>query len=614
MMLKNGSFEDGWIDVPAGSTINQEPKYWRLSWKAVGAPLTSIEPDLPGDTESVVQTVPECVHKLAIQLPPNERPTGADPLIIDGRTVYKVFAAYGAFAARLEATIVAEPGAVVSVTVPVRVHQHGNGDYGAAYWRAALGATVGDWLTFKRDFDDRTWTRCSLKARVPESGLMTLSIEFESHTIAGIDFFIDDVRAEVVDEPQPEPNPRRGAPREQYHRVYWFIPQHATLDQMRQACELAYPTRGTVGFSADDAGIGDLDERDVHVLWFSDGDWDRDALDDFFARYYPGVSVTHEALFDPTEPEKPPPEQSFYSSNGIGLHLVFAKEGWLEYLRRGRPRLVKVFSAGDAYRAKRANPDCIVIWRRYVPNDGEWINGAHGPIPDAARKFLGLYFSEAQAAAQAFGISEADLWCHIDVIESINEVIGTFDPETPRAVDFDVEFADLVYLYMDKTRAGILTIPVGNPHESEVEELLPAAEIAHEQGHYLAPHAYWTANPSHCWLEDKWEWHAGRFAQWDKVFVGHRFYPRYYFGEIGAVYSETGDDMHSGKGWRSAYGDFDLYIERLARYNELLAKWNAAHGNRALGGTVFTYSGWGWDDFAWSPDEQERLTRWAEGV
>lgn len=605
-MLQNGSFEDGWLDIPAGATLNQEPIGWRITWLQPGQPLRHCE-DLPGDTEATARTVPECVHKLADQLPPHEQPGGSDPLILDGETVYKVFAAYGSFSARLSQVLRVEPGALVTVTVPVRVHQHGNGDYGAAYWHVELGASASSWLTFKRDFDDRVWTTVSITARALDDGTLPLVITFESHTIAGIDFFIDNVTA-TVQKPEPQ---CRGLPREQYARVYNVVPQDVTLERFLEIARIAWE-RGhqTVGGSYDDAGVGDLDDRTA-VLWDIPQS-ERQTYIDWYAEHYPGVRVVFEGE---SNGSVEPPAELFYSDNGIGLHVIFGKEGWLEYLQRGRPRLVKVFSAGDAYRAKLANPQCRVIWRHYVPNDGEWINGAHGPIPDAAAKFMGLYLAEARAAAQAFGISEADLWAHIDVIESINEVIGTFDPETPRAVEFDVTFAELVNDRLDATRAGILTIPVGNPHESEVEKLLPAAEIASKQGHYLAPHAYWTANPSHCWLEDKWQWHAGRFTQWDEVFVEHKFYPRYYFGEIGAVYSVTGDDMSSGRGWRSCYGgDFDRYIERLARYNELLADWNATHGNRALGGTVFTYSGWGWDDFTWTPEQQERLTRWAEGL
>jgi len=616
-MLKNGSFEGGWIDVPAGSTINQEPKHWRLSWRTVGAPLTSIEPDLPGDTESVVQTVPECVHQLASQLPPRERPTGEDPLILDGRTVYKVFAAYGAFSARLEATIEAEPGAVVSVTVPVRVHQHGNGDYGAAYWRATLGATVGAWLTFKRDFDDCAWTRCSLQARLPESGLLTLAIEFESHTIAGIDFFIDDVRAEVVDEPQPEPNPCRGAPREQYHRVYWLLPQHATLEQFKQACELAYPTRGTVGFSADDAGIGDLNGRDVRVLWFSGGDWDRDALDDFFARYYPGVSVVHEALFDPTEPEKPPPEPEPYrlrSRNLIGLHAGFYGEKTMDYIIRARPTCQKFFSAGDCYAAKEIAPNMITVWRKYVGNEKGRI-WEHQTIRDAAIWYMDQYSLEIEAAARGLEVSVADVLAGIDAIESLNETIGSFEPDLlQQVVEFDVLFAEELHRrYGDALRPVLLNGAIGNPHESEVHYLVPAAEAVVKYNGFIGYHCYWTHNEERSFLEEHWRYHAGRWTEWDKVFTAAGLHPRYLSTEGGIVYAHDGENYESGRGWR-ACGSFEVYLRDIDLFNRKAWEWNAQHANRFAGLTLFCYPFWGWDSFVLGDGDVDALIAWAEGL
>lgn len=55
----------------------------------------------------------------------------------------------------------------------------------------------------------------------------------------------------------------RGQPRMQYSRRYVLLPQDVTLALALAAMEGAYPKRMTVGFSADDAGIGNLDSRQV---------------------------------------------------------------------------------------------------------------------------------------------------------------------------------------------------------------------------------------------------------------------------------------------------------------------------------------------------------------
>jgi hypothetical protein len=80
----------------------------------------------------------------------------------------------------------------------------------------------------------------------------------------------------------------RGQPREQYERVYVLLPLgggsewiQAVIDSGRWDDE-----RWTIGASADDAGIGDLDKRVVVAI--NPNSWPKD-LDAFFKQYYPGV-------------------------------------------------------------------------------------------------------------------------------------------------------------------------------------------------------------------------------------------------------------------------------------------------------------------------------------
>jgi murein DD-endopeptidase MepM/ murein hydrolase activator NlpD len=86
---------------------------------------------------------------------------------------------------------------------------------------------------------------------------------------------------------------QRGQPRVQYRREYWVVDSRATLSQLQQIVAMAYPNRITVGFSYDDAGLGDLDERYVTV-WGDE--YDRNVLLDWFQQYYGGVTVEFRAL------------------------------------------------------------------------------------------------------------------------------------------------------------------------------------------------------------------------------------------------------------------------------------------------------------------------------
>ena len=80
----------------------------------------------------------------------------------------------------------------------------------------------------------------------------------------------------------------RGDPRVQYSRTYVLLPPHAHASLAEHVIGQTWDwERWTVGGSADDAGIGDLDNRRVIAL---DPDSWQGELSAFFSRYYPGVS------------------------------------------------------------------------------------------------------------------------------------------------------------------------------------------------------------------------------------------------------------------------------------------------------------------------------------
>lgn len=76
----------------------------------------------------------------------------------------------------------------------------------------------------------------------------------------------------VPDDEEPPPDEGRGQPRVQYSRRYVLLPQNVTLAMALAAMEGAYPKRMTIGFSADDAGIGNLDSR--RVIAVNEGEWE----------------------------------------------------------------------------------------------------------------------------------------------------------------------------------------------------------------------------------------------------------------------------------------------------------------------------------------------------
>lgn len=113
-----------------------------------------------------------------------------------------------------------------------------------------------------------------------------------------MDSFILEQVGETIEEPtEPDDTPyegkpvhARGVPRVQYQRVYLLLPPDLPAEMVEAAARVAKDIHATLGFSADDAGVGDLDERRVigvnphHIGSGVDQVW--------YDTYYPGVKFS----------------------------------------------------------------------------------------------------------------------------------------------------------------------------------------------------------------------------------------------------------------------------------------------------------------------------------
>jgi hypothetical protein len=621
-LLRNGDFSGGWSTNP--TTGNQTPNGWALIINHVDSLLSNIEPRGAGDTEDHVQVIPECVHKLSAQLPENEQLGGPDALILEGDAVYKIFHEGGAFCVELVQIIEGlEPGRRVQCKAHVNTSSYNNADTGGAYWRFSVNGEYSKWLTYKTHFENKQWLPYTILTRVDNIGWVNFSLEFESHTVGNSDFFIDALSVEYIDDepapPDPEPGECRGLPRVDYERTYNVIHESTDLDGILDIVEATYPQRQTVGFSTDDAGIGDLSIKNARLWNWPDSE--RQIMLDWYATYYPGVIVTFESLdsggpvIPPVipEPPEPPgealdggPQYTLPSDNLIGLHCQEPKKDWPVYVRDAKPTIFKtVGQLGMIIEARQAFPDVMTVYR-HILDDGMY---NLDDKPARAREALDVYSRHLEAHAQATGMSVYEVLDYVDVIESVNEVISTFNPSIFAAVEFDIAFCDAVReRYGDAVSAGILTAPIGNPHESEVIHLLPAARKAYEDGHWLAPHPYWSGDEHQSYILTHWEHHAGRWMEWDKVFREYGVYPRYYGGEAGVTWSpDGGHSFHSGKSWKSC-GPFSEYLVDMQTFDAKCHTWNAQHGNRFAGAVIFCYGAQGWDEFQWEPGDLYLMT------
>nr|MBC8445665.1 hypothetical protein [Chloroflexota bacterium] len=91
----------------------------------------------------------------------------------------------------------------------------------------------------------------------------------------------------------------RGFPRIQYERTYILLPQSAGPPWAQAVIEATWDdTRPTIGSSADDAGIGNLNVR--RIVAVNPGEWPSD-LAAFYEEHYPGIEYNPVEAQSPTE-------------------------------------------------------------------------------------------------------------------------------------------------------------------------------------------------------------------------------------------------------------------------------------------------------------------------
>lgn len=232
MAIKNGSFEQGWVTLADGMRDgNQEPAGWQLSYVAVGETLYD-------DETTTAEMVAECVHKFAVQLPPDEQ-VGAERELIwpdGGQTVYKAFGNQP-FGVELSQTVRLPAGSRWRLSVPVQVVHPPDVDP----WSAESGVFVqGNQSEHSRDWlgrwanlgtmGHRAWYEHVVKFIVPMSGVVRVRIRLKVKWAMAIDFFVDGVQMEAMGEVSSPPIPAPPVARGGVVRV--TLPPSWTVEQV----------------------------------------------------------------------------------------------------------------------------------------------------------------------------------------------------------------------------------------------------------------------------------------------------------------------------------------------------------------------------------------------
>ncbi len=155
------------------------------------------------------------------------------------------------------------------------------------------------WLEFVApdNGEVRVWLECKAKWGFENNWFMdSFSLEMTEPAPGG------ETGEPVVPPPEEETpvtpptpgKPARGLPRQQYVRTYFLLPPSISQEMALAAMRVAYKAHATVGFSPDDAGIGDLDRR--LVVCINPTAFTEPLDQAWYDHYYPGVKfITVEA-------------------------------------------------------------------------------------------------------------------------------------------------------------------------------------------------------------------------------------------------------------------------------------------------------------------------------
>jgi len=159
----------------------------------------------------------------------------------------------------------------------------------------------------------------------------------------------------------------RGQPRTQYKRTYHLLSPDSSIDDFVSVAREAYEERGTIGFSYDDAGIGDLAERVVILHGNHPPD-----IEDWFEEHYQGIKVVNDTIVAPKPPEPPTGQTKAL----VGLHGS-ADGSWgnpilpetTEMIKEGKIEAYKGLSneSADTVKVlKDINPDMFILIRLFA--------------------------------------------------------------------------------------------------------------------------------------------------------------------------------------------------------------------------------------------------------
>jgi hypothetical protein len=293
------------------------------------------------------------------------------------------------------------------------------------------------------------------------------------------------------------------------------------------------------------------------------------------------------------EPPPPGPQPA-----RIGIHLQSQDGDWLAYARVTQGPMKFLNHWTELLQSKRAGTP-MPIYRHWVQEQPIGVPDKDALMRDYINRFR----------------DDMTNVCNILTQEGFEQpffgVEACWADSLPDAIECDRAFVRQLAL----TGLPVVPVPfcaaVGNPQLPSEDpngptwpHILQLARETEAQGGYFGYHTYWFANPNESGLVDHWPWLAGRWTLFDDYLKANGVRVGWFFGECGAVgghaWPNGGYNLLPQDGWLAStcyQGNWQRYEADLIRFNDMVTAWNTTHGNRALGGTIFTTGGWDWEKF-----------------
>lgn len=294
----------------------------------------------------------------------------------------------------------------------------------------------------------------------------------------------------------------------------------------------------------------------------------------------------------------------------LGFHVQQGVPNWLDAVSiTPAGTWHKVFSDQQAPEIKSRGDYKVV--RRHHYDHGQHFGGNWDENIERARLFFSTFVNDT---------FRDHAWA-IDAIEGWNEFIANgMTPEQYAAREIWVKASQHVWTteYRDAIpeyahiRLCSTNTAVGNDITRNM------ARSVYDYGGIMGYHAYVPQNQSMLWdgqgdappfpyttredgvIDGEHPWYSMRWQVMDSAWRQEGIYVDWLFTEAGEVRMGEWGGLDPVSGWKHPHcgnGQPEPLLSLCRYWLDHVATWNNTHGNRALGGVVFTTGGYGWESF-----------------